>query len=158
MRIKKLLRFAIAMVAGGIVVAGCVDENYDLSNIDGTAELQVKDLVLPLNIDEIAMKEFIGIEDTGHIRVINGEYVLIESGSYESDSITVPEIVAKSPNIAPVYSKIKLIDNSKSLKDYPDIPGIPNIPSFPLRFDIGKQMSGFSYREGNGKEMVTHSE
>lgn len=154
MRTKNLLRAVVVILAGGFIATGCIDENYDLSNVDTTAELQVKDLVLPLNIDEIAMKEFIGIEDTGHIKVINGEYVLIESGSYESDSITVPEIVAKSPNIAPVYSKIKLIDNSKSLKDYPDIPGIPNIPSFPLRFDIGKQMSGFSYREGNVSDYI----
>ncbi len=153
MRIKKLLRFAIAMVAGGIVVAGCVDENYDLSNIDGTAEFQVKDLVLPINIDEIEMQQFIGIEDTGHIRVINGEYVLIDSGQYESDEIIMPDVVAKAPKFDPIYSQIKLV-GGKSFKDYPDIPQIPNTPSFPLRFDIGKQMSGFSYQAAGVSDFI----
>lgn len=148
MRTKALLRSAIAMLAGGIIATGCVDENYDLANIDGTAEFQVKDLVLPINIDEIAMKEFIGIEDTGHIKVINGEYVLIDSGTYESGDIEIPAVVAKAPQIAPVYSQIKLINSDKSLKDY------PNIPSFPLRFDIGKQMSGFSYHEGGVSDFI----
>ncbi|MBR5331697.1 MAG: hypothetical protein IKV32_00145 [Muribaculaceae bacterium] len=154
MRTKRLLRAAIAILAGSFVATGCIDENYDLSNVDTTAELQIKDLVLPLNIDEIAMHEIIPIGDTSLIQVINGEYVLIDSGTYESNEIIVPAIVAKAPRIAPINSQIKLIGNDKSLKDYPNVPEIPNALSFPLRYNIGKQMSRFAYQEGNVSDFI----
>lgn len=147
MRTKALLRSAIAMLAGTFVVTGCVDSDYDLSNIDTTADLKVKDLVLPINIDEIAMKEFISIEDTGHIQVINGEYVLIDSGTYESAEIIIPSLRIPAPTVAPIKSHITLIgENTPS--------SLKAVPKFPMRFDIGRQMSSFTYRQSNVTEYI----
>ena len=112
MKLKALLRAAMVMLAGGFVVTGCIDENYDLSNVDTTAQLQVKDLVLPINIDEIAMKEFIALEDTGHIQVVNGEYVLIDSGTYQSDEIIIPSLTIPAPTVPPIKSHITLIEEN----------------------------------------------
>ncbi len=149
MKPKFLLYPAIAMMVGGAVFTSCVDSDYDLSDIDGTAELQVKDLVLPINIDEIAMKEIIHLEDTGHIQVINGEYVLIDSGTYESDEIIVPSIIAKAPEIAPVYSKIKLIENNNTSSLKALAPS-----ALPLVFEIGEQMSPFTYHEDGVSDFI----
>ena len=102
MRTKALLRSAIAMLMGGIVVTGGIDDNYDLSDIDTTTELQVKDLVLPLDIDEIAMENIVQIEDTGMVKVINGEYVVLDSGTYKSDEIIIPSLLIPAPTVAPI--------------------------------------------------------
>ena len=112
MRTKALLRSAMAMLMGGIVVTGCIDDNYDLSDIDTTTELQVKDLVLPLDIDEIAMENIVQIEDTGMVKVIIGEYVVLDSGTYKSDEIIIPSLTIPAPTVAPIKSHITLVENN----------------------------------------------
>ena len=121
MNFKRFLLPSIAVAMGLCAFTSCIDENYDLSNVDTTAELQVKDLVLPINIDEIAMNQFVSIEDTGHIKVINGEYVLIDSGTYQTDDIIIPEIKIPAPEVPTITTTIKLLDNNthSSAKAYP---------------------------------------
>ena len=151
MNTKSLLRSAIVVLASAFVATGCIDENYDLSNVDTTAELQVKDLVLPLDIDEIAMKEFISIEDTGHIQVINGEYVLIDSGTYTTDDIIVPAINIPAPSVAPIITTIKLLGNGNTPSS---TKALPTLPTFPLVFDIGRQVSEFEYKASNISDYI----
>ncbi len=147
MKTKHLLRFATTMFVGAVVVSGCVDNDYDLSDIDTTTELQVKDLVLPLNIDEIAMQEILHIEDTGHVKVVNGEYVLIDSGTYESDPINIPSINIPAPQIDPIKSKITLIENNVPAS-------MSTLPTFPMRFDLGEQFSEFTYQQSGVSEYI----
>ena len=151
MRTKNLLRAAVVILAGGFIATGCIDENYDLSNVDTTAELQVKDLVLPLDIDEIAMREFINIEDTGHIQVINGEYVLIDSGTYSTDDIIIPAINIPAPSVAPITTTIKLLGNGNTPSS---TKALPTLPTFPLVFDIGRQVSEFEYKTSNISDYI----
>ena len=151
MRTKNLLRATVVILAGGFIATGCIDENYDLSNVDTTAELQVKDLVLPLDIDEIAMREFINIEDTGRIQVINGEYVLIDSGTYSTDDIIIPAINIPAPSVAPITTTIKLLENGNTPSS---TKAIPTLPSFPLIFDIGRQVSEFEYKASNISDYI----
>lgn len=146
MRTKALLRSAMAMLIGGIVVTGCIDDNYDLSDIDTTTELQVKNLVLPLDIDEISMENIVQIEDTGMVKVINGEYVVLDSGTYQSDEIIIPSLLIPAPTVAPIKSHITLIENNT--------PSAVAIPQFPMRFDIGTQMSSFTYTQNNVTEYI----
>lgn len=146
MKLKALLRAAMVMLAGGFVVTGCIDDNYDLSDIDTTTELQVKDLVLPLDIDEIAMENIVQIEDTGMVKVINGEYVVLDSGTYKSDEIIIPSLLIPAPTVAPIKSHITLVENNT--------PTAVAIPQFPMRFDIGTQMSSFTYKQSNVTEYI----
>ncbi|MBQ2046139.1 MAG: hypothetical protein II260_03025 [Muribaculaceae bacterium] len=151
MRTRNLLRAAVVILASGFIATGCIDENYDLSNVDTTAELQVKDLVLPLDIDEIAMREFINIEDTGHIQVINGEYVLIDSGTYSTDDIIIPAINIPAPSVAPITTTIKLLGNGNTPSS---TKALPTLPTFPLVFDIGRQVSEFEYKTSNISDYI----
>ena len=154
MNFKRFLLPSIAVAMGLCAFTSCIDENYDLSNVDTTAELQVKDLVLPINIDEIAMNQFVSIEDTGHIKVINGEYVLIDSGTYQTDDIIIPEIKIPAPEVPTITTTIKLLDNNthSSAKAY------PFIPTFPLTFDIGHQVSEFEYKATNISDYIVDIE
>ena len=38
-----------------MLFVSCIDENYDLGDIDSTVEVKVVDLVVPLNLDEITL-------------------------------------------------------------------------------------------------------
>lgn len=149
MKPKFLLYPTLAITLSGATFVGCVDNDYDLANIDGTTQMQVKNLILPINIDEISMANIIDLDDSSHIQVINGEYVLIDSGTYESDEIIVSAINAKAPQINPVYSKINLLNNSSTTTK-----AITSTPSLPLIFEIGEQMSKFSYQESGVSEFI----
>ena len=148
MNFKRFLLPSIAVVMGLCAFTSCIDEDYDLSNVDTTTQFQVKDLVLPINIDEIAMNQFVSIADTGRIQVINGQYVLIDSGTYESDEIIIPEIKIPAPSVPTIKSTITLIEDNtpSSLK--------AAMPTFPLRFDIGRQMSAFTYKQGGVTDFI----
>ncbi len=149
MKPKFLLYPTLAITLSGATFVGCVDNDYDLANIDGTTQMQVKNLILPINLDEISMANIIDLDDSSHIQVINGEYVLIDSGTYESDEIIVSAINAKAPQINPVYSKINLLNNSSTTTK-----AITSTPSLPLIFEIGEQMSKFSYQESGVSEFI----
>ena len=36
-----------------LLLPGCIDKNYDLSDIDKTTQINVKDLVVPVNVEAI---------------------------------------------------------------------------------------------------------
>lgn len=88
------LSLSVALVA---LSTSCVDDAYDLSNIDTNAELKVNSLVLPLKVDEVSLDEMLVLDDNSRIKVINGEYVLIEEGEFESDELKLDPIHADAP-------------------------------------------------------------
>lgn len=96
---------------------GCIDDDYDLSDIDGTIELQVKDLTIPMNIDAIKLENIINIDGNGQIKEVNGEYAFIEEGDFNSGKIEVPVVEIDAPVIEPTITKLEL-----------QIPELPNIP------------------------------
>ena len=64
------------MLAGG-VVSGCIDDKYDLSDIDTTTELKVTDLTVPVEFDDVYLDQIIDVNEDDpdailKIREING--------------------------------------------------------------------------------------
>lgn len=99
--LNKYLFGAAALVA----LTGCIDDKYDLSNIDTTSEFKLKDLVLPANLDPITLSDIITIKEGDQIKevTINGNtfYAVQESGTFESDNITVNKFSAESSDMQP---------------------------------------------------------
>ncbi len=81
MKIKKtsvyLLTFFVALS-----LFACVDNAYDLSNIDSTIGVKVNELVVPLKLDAITLQNMLNLEDNSQIKEINGEYAFLEEGSF----------------------------------------------------------------------------
>lgn len=106
-----LLRVGLPLLAM-VSLTGCIDDNYDLSNIDTTSEFQVKDLVLPINLDPVTLGDIIEIKDGDNIKVIelNGHtfYAIRESGSFSSDPINIPGFVATAPSLTPTQMTFEL--------------------------------------------------
>ena len=109
-----LLLFAAIVLS----VASCVDDDYDLSDIDTTASFDVKDLTLPINIESVLLKTVIDIPDSSKIKDANGIYALIEEGDFESTQIHVKDFTIAAPHINPITESMdfSIYTGSKSRK------------------------------------------
>lgn len=97
-----------ASLLSGLALTACVDNNYDLSNLDTTTEVVVKDLVIPINVDELQLKSIVDLGDTETIEVINGEYCFVEEGSFESEEVIINDINFVCDNITPTTKTFNL--------------------------------------------------
>lgn len=81
-----------------MAMTSCIDDNYDLSDIDTTSELKVKDLVLPVQLDPVVLNDIIDVKEGDQIKevTLNGEtfYAIEEIGEFESDPIHVNDFTA----------------------------------------------------------------
>lgn len=88
-----LLRGGLPLLAMASLTA-CIDEDYDLSDIDTTSEFKVKDLVLPINLAPVTLGDIIEIKEGEQIKEITlgGEtfYAVQESGTFKSGEIHIP--------------------------------------------------------------------
>lgn len=135
----KLSRIALPLAVTAFTFAGC-DDAYDLSDIDTTVQLQVKDLVIPVNIDEILMERIIDLKDSSQIKIIDGEYVIIDNGTFASDPIEIDEVILKTPAVASTYTTV-------TMENAPQIPLHSNtLTDFELIYPINQSLSEFDYK------------
>lgn len=83
-----------------IVSYGCVDDKYDLSDIDTTSSFKVKDLVVPVNIDAVTLNSVLDLKEGEAIEIVNGQYAVIKTGDFSTDGVNVEQIDMSAPNIA----------------------------------------------------------
>lgn len=115
---KRYLLLATPIAAVSLLT-GCIDDNYDLSNIDKTTEVNVNGLTIPVNLDEVKLDALIDLDEDSDIKEeidANGKKIYVYSypnksdvdNTFESDDIEVnPFDVTPSP-IDPTYVKVKL--------------------------------------------------
>ncbi len=85
-----------------LLFAGCIDSNYDLSNIDTTSRIQVNDLVIPVNLDPILMSDLLEIREGDNIQVVDKRYSIVTDGEFTSDPINIPAFTMPAPLIIPL--------------------------------------------------------
>ncbi len=105
------LKSLLALLA--VVSTACIDDNYDLSDIDTTTRVQVNDLTLPVNIDAITLSDIITFDEDSKIKpvTIGGKefYALSETGDFESDAIYIDKVTAAAPSLAPTQETLSRI-------------------------------------------------
>lgn len=88
---QKLLWSGSALCLLSLV--GCVDDKYDLADIDTTSEFKVKDLVLPINLDPVVLSDIIKVKEGDQLKevTVNGKtfYAVEQSGEFYSDGVEV---------------------------------------------------------------------
>lgn len=92
--LNKHCKFALA-TAGALstmLFVGCTDDSYDLDNIDTTMQFEINDLTLPLNLAPIQFDDMVDLTDEECIDVVDGEYVLVKKGTFESEEINIRNI------------------------------------------------------------------
>ena len=129
-----------------VSLSGCIDNNYDLSDIDTTSEFKIKDLIVPINIDPITMGDIFDIKEGDKIQVvtINGQtfYAINEKGSFRSDPVEIPQFSASAPSLTPVT--IPFSTGRVSM-------GAGDAISIPLPGEVRKTLS---YNVGNVHEAI----
>lgn len=110
-------------IAACSMLTGCVDDKYDLTDIDTTSQFTVKELTIPVNLEEIRLDKVINLDDNENISTIpgpDGDYYAIkkggeEDGKIETSNFTLGSVHVNAPSIQP--SNITVPVN-----------GIPSIP------------------------------
>ena len=85
-------------------VTGCVDDKYDLSNIDTTSRFTVDNLTVPVNLSEIRLENVVNLDDNDLIEkvMIDGKecYSIVRGGEIAPTEFSVGEGHVGAPNIA----------------------------------------------------------
>lgn len=90
------------------LLTGCVDDKYDLSNIDTTSRFTVDNLTVPVNLSEIKLEKVIKLDDNDNISVENGEYAIKKSGSIAPTEFKISGVHVNAPQIAPTSIHVGL--------------------------------------------------
>ena len=150
MKISKLI---IATTACAVMaLTGCVDDDYDLSDIESTAQFKMTDIVLPLNLDDITLSDVLDLEEGSRIQIVDGEYVLTEEGTFASENISIDRIHVDAPVVAPSITNIDLDDSFKELLPL-DVAGMPK----EIWYNISSSDEGshFDYEVDDVSEHIT---
>ncbi len=150
-----------------LVLTGCIDNNYDLSDIDTTTEIKVNNLTLPINLDVVKLNDIINVDEDSKIKIvtIDGKemYAVTESGSINSDPINIPSFSAPAPTVAPAHADFKIhptrsitLENYYELNDFtsqiveikatgidPSVVEITAIDMKPLVISVNLTATGF---------------
>ena len=100
----KFKLFAIG-VALAMLTVSCFDDNYDLSDIDTTSKVLVKDLVIPVKLGDVMLSDIIDPDPDSDSKIqqveVDGKkvYAVVQSGTFDSDDIKIDRVEADSPYI-----------------------------------------------------------
>lgn len=81
-------------------MTGCVDDKYDLSDIDTTSRFTVNNLTVPVNLSEIKLENVINLDDNDNITVENGEYVIKKEGLISPTEFNLEGVHVNAPDIS----------------------------------------------------------
>lgn len=128
---SRLISFG-SLAGLAVILTGCVDNDYDLSNIDTTSEIKVNNLTLPVKMDAITLNDIFDIEEGSKIQTVtvNGQefYAVTQHGDISSQSIDIPAFTTFSPTIAETNATFEL--------QLPDINTRADLPSLEYRYNL----------------------
>ena len=130
-------------------LTGCVDDKYDLSDIDTTSRFTVKDLTVPVNLSEIKLKNVVNLDDNDLIEkiIIDGKesYSIVQKGDIAPTEFSIGEVNVAAPHIDPTSINVA-------------VPQIPNVPGMQIpEFDIelpASDMKPYDFRMDNVNEAL----
>ncbi|MDE6369573.1 MAG: hypothetical protein K2K94_10090 [Muribaculaceae bacterium] len=88
-----------------IALPSCVDDKYDLSDVDTTVRVDVNELTLPIKLDEIKLESI--LKESDRVKIIDGVYTVVEDGNFESDPVYIEPVWIKSQMI-PMPPRVKI--------------------------------------------------
>ena len=99
------------------IVSSCIDDDYDLANIDTTVRVEVKDLTIPVNLDEITLKSILSLKEDSKVKEIDGVYAVVETGDFHSSPVKVDAFTLNSSAVPSSYMEVQYypLDGSASV-------------------------------------------
>ncbi len=104
---KKLKPLAYtALMLPILSLTSCVDDNYDLDDINTDIEVKVNDLIVPIRLDAIKLSKAFNLDSESVIKEINGEYAVVVDGDFESTSTHISAVTITPGGIDPIRCDI----------------------------------------------------
>ncbi len=93
---RNSLFYGVLSLTACSLLAACVDDKYDLTDIDTTSRVTVKDLTIPIKLKEMKLDKVIKLDDNENISIIpvNGKdaYAISKSGDISTSNFDVAGI------------------------------------------------------------------
>ena len=101
---------AATPIAAMLLLTGCMDDNYDLSNIDTTSEVKVNGLVLPVNVKPVTLSidEEGGITEEVDPATGKKIYAYTYDGDFSSDPLSIDPFRVTAPVLTPEQIHVEL--------------------------------------------------
>ena len=133
------------------LLSACVDERYDLNNVDMTIGTS-GDLTLPTSSTaNIVLKNILDFEKDGIVQSINGEYFIVEDGEADVPKINITPISIASPRLSNISTKISIDEIIENV-------GFSDRSAFYHCFSKKTGMTPSEYRIKIKGKKTTHSE
>lgn len=130
-----------------MATASCVDDNYDLSDIDTTTRVTVDNLTVPMNMDPLVLSDIISIDEDSKIQAVtidgNEFYALSQKGEFNSDPIYVDKVKATAPTLTPTQRTLQIAPDGGIVAD-----------GSALTYEIVEMGNEFTYTAGNIDEAI----
>ncbi len=111
---KRIFRIWLPLLLSGIFIS-CIDDKYDLDNIDMTIGTS-GDLKVPTSsTGEIILKNIMDLKEDGIVQIIDGGYHIEKVGSADIPEININDVKIKSPDFNKITCDITL--NKEDLDD-----------------------------------------
>lgn len=100
--------YLITLLAFGLLVpVSCVDDKYDLNDIDTTTAIKINDLTLPVRLNAITLDAVLDVEDSDVINVYEKPdgskyYAIFKSGEFDAEPMFIDML--KAEDEATVYN------------------------------------------------------
>ena len=152
---KRIVRIWLPLLLSGIFIS-CIDDKYDLDNIDVTIGTS-GDLKVPTSsTGEIILKNI--MEEGGIVQVVDGEYFLIEKGETDVPKITIEPISIKKPVLKGFNTMVsfdELVKNQSSKTKRRSIPGFDQIPRGSYCYTIKNGQASLELTENISSGKIT---
>lgn len=133
---KSLMLKGCLPFAAIAVMTACVDDNYDLTDIDTTSRITVNNLTVPVNLEEIKLENVLDLDDNENISIVNGEYAIQKGGDINTSDFQINGIHVNAPVISSTHKEITV--NLGGLSGFGTTIPETALPAIPLT-DIPEQ-------------------
>ena len=95
----QLQTLAMPLLAALAMASCSIDDNYDFTEVESDARFEAKDLVVPINIDDVKLKSIIDLKDGDDIKKGPDGYYVEKSGTFHADGIKVEKFSIAGTNL-----------------------------------------------------------
>lgn len=102
---------AVITLASLPALTGCIDDKYDLSDVDTTVRVNVDNLTVPVNIDAITLGSILDLNEDSKVKEVDGAYAYVNEGDFHSSGIRVSPIHIPAPQVTPTTVTLNIPPN-----------------------------------------------
>lgn len=96
---RQILATGLLSLTAVSLITSCVDDKYDLSDIDTTSRFTVDNLTVPVNLEQIELENVINLDDNENISTIDGKYAISKGGDIEPTEFNIATVHVEAPVI-----------------------------------------------------------